>query len=269
MPSPIPTPTRDRSHPRVGLPSDLPLPSDQALRAIQALHDASDPFDLLVALFQATRAFGVRASACVHVVPDPERATQLMLLLACDPESAWAYRPAGAWLEHPWLRHARDHTEAVPASMLDALPPAPPLAGTEDPPAFEPPPDLSSVLIVPTHSGGGTGRFSALVLDTTCLSGSAPLAPEACRLLAHSLSSELHEWWLRRTRSDLQHRARLRSDDLKMLAFERQGLSTKQIARLLGIGVTAVDSRFQRINAKLDVSSRRNAALRAAIHGLL
>jgi hypothetical protein len=30
-----------------------------------------------------------------------------------------------------------------------------------------------------------------------------------------------------------------------------------------------VDSRFQRINAKLDVSSRRNAALRVAIHGLL
>lgn len=261
MPSPNPSSRRDRPHSRVVLPSDLLPASDQALLAIQALHDVSDPFDLLVALYRATRACGVCASACVHVVPDPERATQVLVLLACDSDAAWAYRPTGAWLEHPWLRHARDHTEAVPASMLDA----PAFASTEG----KPPPDLSAILIVPTHSGGGTGRFSALMLDTTPSPDVAPLAPEACRLLAHSLSGELHEWWLRRTRAELQHCARLRSDDLRMLDFERQGLGTKQIARLLGIGSTAVDSRFQRINAKLNVSSRRNAALRAAIHGLL
>ena len=261
MPSHSPSPRRDHPHSRGVLPSDLLPASGQALLAIQALHDASDPFDLLVALSRATWAFGVRASSCVHVVPDPERATQVLLLLACDPDAAWAYRPAGTWLEHPWLRHARDHTEAVGASMLDA----PSLAGTDR----SPPPDLSPILIVPTHSGGGTGRFSALILNMTCLPGVAPLAPEVCRLLAHSLGSELHEWWLRRTRAELQHRARLRSDDLRMLNFERQGLGTKQIARLLGLSSTAVDSRFQRINAKLDVSSRRNAALRAAIHGLL
>lgn len=261
MPSPNPSMRRDHPHSRAALPNDLLPASDQALLAIQALHDASDPFDLLVALYRATRAFGVCASACVHVVPDPERATQVLLLLTCDADAAWAFRPAGSWLEHPWLRHARDHTEAVPASMLDA----PPYTGTDG----GPPPDLSPILVVPTHSGGGTGRFSVLMLDTTCLPGVAPLVPEACRLLAHSLSSELHEWWLRRTRAELQRHARLRSDDLRMLDFERQGLGTKQIARLLGISSTAVDSRFQRINAKLDVSSRRNAALRAAVHGLL
>lgn len=265
MPSPSPTRTSDRPHPRASRPNGLHLPSDRALLAIQTLHDAFDPFDLLVALYRATQAFGARASACVHVVPDPERATQVLLLLACDPHTAWAYRPMGTWLQHPWLQHAREHTEAVLASTLDG----PPMAGAQDEPAIEHPPDLSSMLIVPTHSGGGTGRFSALVLDTTHLPGVQPIAPEARKLLAHSLASELHEWWLRRTRSELQHRARLRSDDLSMLAFERQGLSTKQIAREKGIGVTAVDSRFQRINAKLGVTSRRNAALRAAIHGLL
>lgn len=261
MPSPNPSFRRDRPHSRVVLRNDLLPTSDRALFAIQALHDASDPFDLLAALYRATWAFGVRASACVHVVPEPERATQVLLLLACDSDAPWAFRPAESWLEHPWLRHARDHTEAVPASMLDA----PPYAGTSS----GPPLDLAPILIVPIHCGGGTGRFSALMLDTTPLPGMAPLSPEACRLLAHSLGSELHEWWLRRTRAELQHHARLRSDDLRMLDFERQGLGTKQIARLLGVSSTAVDSRFQRINAKLNVSSRRNAALRAAIHGLL
>jgi DNA-binding CsgD family transcriptional regulator len=61
----------------------------------------------------------------------------------------------------------------------------------------------------------------------------------------------------------------LRSDDLKLLALERQGLTTKQIARLVDTSIPAVDSRFQRVNAKMGTANRRHAALRAAIHGLL
>ena len=71
------------------------------------------------------------------------------------------------------------------------------------------------------------------------------------------------------TRAELQGSSRLRSDDLRLLGYERQGLSTKEIARLVGVSVSALDSRFQRINAKLGTSHRRHAALRAAIHGLL
>ena len=77
MPSPNPSSRKDHPHSRVVLPNDLLPASGQALLAIQALLDASDPFDLLAALYRATRAFGVRASTCVHVVPDPERAAQL------------------------------------------------------------------------------------------------------------------------------------------------------------------------------------------------
>lgn len=265
MPSPDPSPPRGLTRPGADHPIDLHPPGDSARRAIQALHDASDPCDLLVALCQATRAFGVRASACVHVVPDPEHATEVMLLLACGVEQAWAHRHAGAWLDHPWLRHARDHAEVVPASMLDA--PVPDAADGRL--AQEAGTDRAAILIVPTHSGGGTGRFGALIIDTTPLPGSAPIAPETIRLLAHGLAGELHEWWLRRTRSELTRRARLRSDDLKLLGFERQGLGTKQIARLVGMSAAAVHSRFQRISAKLGAANRRNAALRAAIHGLL
>lgn len=50
---------------------------------------------------------------------------------------------------------------------------------------------------------------------------------------------------MRRTRSELQSGARLRSGDLELLAFERQGLSTAQIARALDTTITAMDSRFQ------------------------
>ncbi|KAB2869939.1 MAG: hypothetical protein F9K36_16050 [Burkholderiaceae bacterium] len=217
-----------------------------------ALRDASDPCDLLAALFRITQAFGARASACVHVVPDPERAPQLFVLLACEPERAYGHLQRESALDHPWLRYARAHSEPVWAASLQ--PPCP----AEDHP----------VLIVPTHSGGLTGRFGVLMLEMAT-GDCGPSESSEQRVLAEGVAHELHDWWMRRTRADLQREARLRSADLHLLALERRGLASKQIARLLDSTVLAVDSRFQRINAKLGVANRRHAALRAAIHGLL
>jgi len=230
--------------------------ADQALAAIADLRAAFDPCDLLVNLFRATRVFGALASAYAHVVPDPEHAPELLVLLACHPERAYAHLQGRA-LEHPWLRYARDHDEPTRADLLDRLAPTSTGAALDG---------ASTVLIMPTHSGGATGRFGALVLETDTNDN---VLANGLQLLAHSLAHELHDWWMRRTRAELQRNARLRSDDLRLLALERQGLSTKQIARLINSSVTAVDSRFQRINAKLGVTNRRHAALRASIHGLL
>lgn len=228
-------------------------PSTPSARtALAALHDASDPCDLLVSLCRVTRAFGARASACAHVVPDPERAPRLLLLLACEPERIYPHAQPGSALDHAWLRYARDHDEPIWSTQM----PSSTAYGLEPP-----------VLLVPTHSGGATGRYGLLMLELAP-SADDELASEQ-RVLAEGLAHELHAWWMRRTREDLQRDARLRSSDLQLLAFERQGLATKQIARLIDSTLLAVDSRFQRINAKLGVANRRHAALRAAIHGLL
>jgi DNA-binding CsgD family transcriptional regulator len=231
----------------------------QALAAIRSVHIASDPCDLLVSLCRATQAFGVHESAYVHVIPDPEHPQRVLVMLACGAERLYEHLKFGSAAGHPWLRYARDHIEPALVSMLtDCYRPHEPTAqhGLE----------FDSLQIVPTHSGGGTGRYGALLLGTARKGhGGAQLS----RLLAHSLAHELHDWWMRRTRAELQAGARLRSDDLKLLACERQGLSTKEIARMQKTSITAVDSRFQRINAKLGAANRRHAAQRAAIHGLL
>jgi len=232
------------------------------MAAIKNIQSASDPCDLLGCLFQATWAFGAQESACVHVVPDPERATKLMVLLACDAEQAYARMHRGTSPDHPWLRYARDHVEPVLASTLSDCNR---LQDEADQLGLQ----FDSILIVPTHSGGSTGRFGALLLDTTKPNGAASVDLPSYRVIAHSLARELHDWWVRRTRTELQNAARLRSEDLRLLALERQGMSTKQIARLVDTSITAVDSRFQRINAKMGTANRRHAALRAAIHELL
>jgi len=249
---PLHNPTQSPS--QTGQPSQSATTAISASTAVAALRDASDPCDLLAALFRITPAFGAHASACVHVVPDPERAPHLFVLLACEPERAYSHLQRESALDHPWLRYARAHSEPAWAASLH--------------PAFPAQDHSGPVLIVPTHSGGVTGRFGALMLEmVTSDCGSSEKNEQ--RVLAEGIAHELHDWWMRRTRAELQREARLRSTDLQLLALERQGLGTKQIARMIDSTLLAVDSRFQRINTKLGVANRRHAALRAAIHGLL
>jgi DNA-binding CsgD family transcriptional regulator len=230
-----------------------------ALWAIRGIGSASDPCDLLACLYRAIEACGAREGAYVHVIPDPERPARVLVMLACNAEHLYEHLQFGTALNHPWLRYARDQIEPALVSML-----------TDSYRPQEPTTQVSlasdSLLIVPTHSGGATGRYGALLLDTAHeRDGDA----QSRLLLFHSLARELHDWWMRRTRAELQAVARLRSDDLKLLAFERRGLPTKQIARMLDTSIEAVDSRFQRINVKLGAANRRHAALRTAINGLL
>jgi DNA-binding NarL/FixJ family response regulator len=63
--------------------------------------------------------------------------------------------------------------------------------------------------------------------------------------------------------------ARLTSDDIVLLTHERRGHSSKAIAAALSTSEQAVNSRFQRMNARLGVPNRRAAAQLAAEFGLI
>jgi hypothetical protein len=141
MPWPSPTPLHP-TDPSGSAPSILATRTTLA-----ALRDASDPCDLLVSLYRVTQAFGARASACAHVVPDPERPPRVLLLCACEAERIYTHLSTGSALDHPWLHYAREHDEPVWSSQLGST-------AADFPPASQRP-----VLIVPTHSGGTTGRY--------------------------------------------------------------------------------------------------------------
>jgi len=241
--------------------------SARALSLIGSVRDASDPFDLCALLLRACTALGAHAGIYAHVVPEDERQCATQLALACDPALAYALAgspPAGkALLEDPWLRYAAGHLESIVASQLPFHP------GGEERQALLDQHGFRSALLLPTQGGGNTGRFGLLCLGSNLEGDFEAPSTHLCRVLAHSLAVELHEWWLTNSRTHLLRDARLRSLDLKLLAMERDGLGTKQIARTLGISEDSINSRFQRINAKLDSPNRKASALRAATHGLL
>lgn len=235
-----------------------------SMNSLQAVRDASDPFDLLHRFRSAHRALGASFALYAHVVPESEAPSKTYLLLSCDVGLATRIRNCRTLLQHPWLKYASRQVEGICTS---ALPLVEPRAGT-------PSVDLEgsgfrSAWLVPTHSGGGTGRFGLLCMGSPQAGHFESASVADSMFLAKALATELHEWWMAQTRRLLRAAARLRLEDLRLLSMERDGYRTKEIARALGMTCSSVDSRFQRINVKLGCASRKAAAQKAACHGLI
>jgi hypothetical protein len=239
-------------------------PPAPALDAIVQIHNAADPAQLLDTLVEATTAIGAAASLFSVAIPEPGDEPFTFSLFACHPAFAHHQQRLGPLLDHPWFRFARthsspgtDHTvQAGQAADEEALQ----LAGRYG---------FASCLIVPTASGTDLQRVEML-----CLGSPHPAAFEGedarmVRTLARSLAAELHDWVTRHLSARLQEAAQLQSVDIELLRFEWQGLSTKAICARTGMTPAAVDSRFQRLNARLACASRKASARRAAEHGLL
>ncbi len=126
-----------------------------------------------------------------------------------------------------------------------------------------------SAAIVPAPSSGGLSRVGVLVLGSSKADFFEGDGFIGLKLVARSLAMELHEWWIGQIKRELIANARITPEDLLFLRHERMGHSTKQIATALDTSAASVDSRFQRINAKLGVPNRKAAANLAAEYGLI
>ena len=127
-----------------------------------------------------------------------------------------------------------------------------------------------SAYIVPAPTSGGLSRVGVLCLGSSAAPGFFDDDGYlTLKMLARALAMELHEWWIARIKRELVVNARLMDDDLALLAHERLGHSTKLIAAALDMSPNAMDSRFQRLNAKLGVPNRKAAAQLAAEYGLI
>lgn len=237
---------------------------DQVLAAIQRLRTADSAATCLEHLVEATRAIGSRASLYLITIPEASGEISGIALFACDPAFAQCAFERVSLEQHPWVRFARSHAE--PATHVEiesfALADAAALALARQH-GFE------SYLLVPTMTGAGLGRTGLLCLgqdeDATFEGPDRHLI----RLLARALACELHDWFTAQLREGFMDHWQLQSEDVHLLALEWDGLGTKEIAQRLGLSQAAIDSRFQRINRRLNCNSRSAAARRAAEHGVL
>lgn len=238
--------------------------SDKVLATIRLLAQTTDEAQAVDVLAAGCNQMGADAAAFVSFVRDDPSHESFRFLLACDPVWCLEYERRAWYTDDPWLQYSLHHTE--PARGED-IPPT--TAQQREILELASQFDFRSALIVPAPSSGALTRMGVL-----CLGSSVPAFFNddgylALKVLSRSLAMELHEWWLARIKNELLASARLTDEDLLLLAHERLGHSTKFIAAKLHMSPNAVNSRFQRMNARLGVPNRKLAAQLAAEYGVI
>lgn len=176
-------------------------------------------------------------------------------MLACDARWCRRYLAAGCQNHDPWLVYATHHSEPTAASALDVV-------ATEHRQvvALIREGGFVSTLLVPAHSGLSQARTSLLCLGSGTVDHFERRDSAAHRILARALAAELHEWWSARIRRELIDAAQLTPIELSLVRHQCAGHSSKRIASELHVSPASIDSRFQRLHAKLGVLNRRQAA---------
>ena len=231
---------------------------------IRNVASAADEAVALEILKEATLRMGADVAAFVSFIRDDPTHESFRFLLACDIGWCIEYEQRAWYADDPWLEYARHHTEPTLARNIPI--------GTKQQAAIA---DMArrfgfaSGVIVPAPSSGGSTRLGVLCLGSTVPGYFEDEGFQTLKVVAIPLAVELQAWWSSWIKGELVKKARISNDDLALLRLEKTGRTTKAIAAALGSSPSSIDSRFQRINAKLDVPNRAAAARLAAEYGLI
>ncbi|MCP5284044.1 MAG: autoinducer binding domain-containing protein [Burkholderiaceae bacterium] len=228
------------------------------------LATAIDEAEAVGVLHQAAATMGADAAAFVSFVRDDDAHDTFRFLLACDPVWCAEYERRAWYALDPWLAYARAHTEPVRSADVPAE------AGVQrEIVELARRHGFSDALIVPAPASGMVTRLGVLCLGSEHEGFFGDEGYAILKPLARSLAMELHAWWIERIKRELARAAQLTEEDLLLLRHERQGRGTKAIASELAASPNAINSRFQRMNARLGVPNRKAAAQLAAEYGLI
>jgi DNA-binding CsgD family transcriptional regulator len=231
---------------------------------VERFRATTDPFDAVDLLHTVTRALDADVSMFASFTRGEWAEESYRVLLACAPEWRSDHEAAGWFKNDPWLNYARLHSEPVFASEI---------GGSTDTEraliAVAARFGFQSAVIAPALSNAEHPRVGVL-----CLGHRAPgyfenHADAFLKAAVRFVAQELHEWWSASMRSELITSARLDAMDIALLRHARAGHGTKEMARLTGWSTASIDSRFQRLNARLGVATRKDAARLAAECGLI
>jgi DNA-binding CsgD family transcriptional regulator len=238
--------------------------ADRVSAAAERIASASDPAAAQRLLIDGIAVLCVQNAFFASFVRDSTDVASCRFMLACEPDGCRPNLEGDGLLQDPWLAYAAHHAAPVVARLLSAAD-----RGGHELIAPAHRHGFASTLLVPAHSGPGHSRIGLLALGSPQAGFFEGEGLPRFRIGARALATELHDWWQARLRRELIARSRITPAELDLLRHEHCGHSSKLIARALDVSPCAIDSRFQRINARLGVANRR-AAVRLAVEcGLL
>ena len=236
----------------------------RAHAVIQTVSKAEGDAAVIEVLHDAKRVLGAEHAAFVSFIRDDDSKESFRFLVACNPGWCLEYQQQGWYAHDAWLLYAAGHADPVCGSRIALRTKAQRAAV-----AVAARHGIVSSYVIPAPASGGLSRLGVLLLGSPLEGYFETEAVDALKVFARSLAMELHEWWVRRLRSELIAANRIKPEDLHLLALERQGFGTKEITEILQISASSVDCRFQRLMTKFNMPSRRATARLAAEYGLI
>ena len=236
---------------------------ERVSETVHRIAQAADPAQALALLREAAELMGADSAAFGSFIRDDPSHESYRFLLACDPVWCLEYGKRAWYADDPWLRYALRHSEPARASEI-AIETAEQRSIVDLAREF----GVLSAAIIPAPSGGRITRVGVLCLGSKRAGFFENEGFISLKIAARSLAMELHEWWIDRIKKDLLVARRITDDDIALLLREHLGQSTKRIAQDLDVSQSSIDSRFQRLNAKLGVPNRSAAANLAVEYGL-
>lgn len=231
---------------------------------VERIVSAADQAELQRLLRAGVAALGAERAAFVSFERDKSELSSCRFMLECSPQWCRRYLEGGGPRMDPWVAYAARESEPIAATALNVVDPM-----QQAVVALAVEAGFVSALLVPAHSGPHHPRVSLL-----CLGHSAGGYFEAqglgrVRVCARALALELHDWWLARLRRETLARSHISAEELWLLERYCLGHTSERIGSELNVSRSAVNSRFQRLLAKLGVASRRSAARLAVDCGLI
>jgi len=228
------------------------------LGVVARIARAADFAELLELLHEAVVHLGASAAYFATFVRQDNGLGPRRLLLACDAASLLACDRAARLESDPWLCYAATHWSPAREGELDGSTST--AAANRESVGRS---CFQSAMCIPTPAGSGSGRVGALVVGSRTPGFFDDDGYAAFKIAARLVAIELNDRCVELMRDELLSQIDLTVDDVRLLRYAREDLTTKAIARQSGWSDLAINARFRRLLPKFRVHSR-NVAVRLA-----
>ena len=184
-------------------------------------------------------------------------------LVGCVPAWCYLYNGNKWYAIDPFIDYALRSANPILASDIPLS-----SAGQERMMAAAAEHGFRSGVVVPAHSVS-TVRIGLLYLGTSEGLERARDSLARHRSLMRAFALELLEWWDAKLRQESLEELELDELDLELLAKAQRQATAEEAARELGVTLSRVNSRYERLARKLQAPNKRGAVDRAVALGLI
>lgn len=240
--------------------------------AIRSFEDANDRISWIsgyeteaeveAAARQIVEYFGLRSFVFGAFFRSGER-EHYRYLVGCVPEWCYLYHQNKWYAIDPFIDYALENTSPVLASDISLITPGQVRMMAE---AAEH--GFRSGVVVPAHSRA-TIRIGILYLGTSEGLEHARQSLRKYRNLMRVFGLELLEWWDAKLRDFNLETLELDELDLALLEKAQEQATAEEAAHELGVTLSRVKSRYERLTRKLEVPNKREAVEKAVELGLV